>query len=243
MTLGELKDYLLDMPSLSEKADNLENMKFIRVREKTESGFFGKIFRDNSKTLKQLGISDQDALVIQLLDEAEDLNADDLVLTLSKRDSRKRIYTDSKQVKLVAATRINDILLKAVELFGKSDSTVNTIKLVKHLPEEFKWQVLNPDETFSYKQKKKKIKRRAGDMDLQKAPWLITDGAHIGVIVESSEFDDFQTETDLAASRVFNTDKKAGKKNGNNKNQSVSSTQQSNEMHQSVRIQFDANDD
>ena len=243
MTLGELKDYLLNMPSLGDKADNLENMKFIRVREKTESGFFGKIFRDNSKTLKQLGISDQDALVIQLLDEAEDLNADDLVLTLSKRDSRQRIYTDSKQVKLVAATRINDILLKAVELFGKADSTVSTIKLVKHVPEEFKWQVLNPDETFSYKQKKKKIKRRAGDMDLQKAPWLITDGAHIGVIVESSAFDDFQTETDLAASHVFNTGKKAGKKNGNNKNQSGSSTQQSNEMHQSVRIKFDENDD
>ena len=52
MTLGELKDYLLNMPSLGDKADNLENMKFIRVREKTESGFFGKIFRDNSKTLK-----------------------------------------------------------------------------------------------------------------------------------------------------------------------------------------------
>ena len=125
------------------------------------------------------------------LEEAEDLNADDLVLTFSKRDSRQRIYTDSKQVKLVAATRINDILVKAVELFGKADSTVSTIKLVKHVPEEFKWQVLNPEETFSYKQKKKKVKRRAGDMDLQKAPWLITDGAHIGVIVDSSEFDDF----------------------------------------------------
>ena len=52
MTLGELKDYLLNKPSLGEKADNLENMKFLRVREKTESGFFGKILRDNSQTLK-----------------------------------------------------------------------------------------------------------------------------------------------------------------------------------------------
>ena len=49
-------------------------------------------------------------------------------------------------------------------------------------------------------------------MDLQDSPWLITDGAHIGVIVDSAEFDDYQTEVDAAASHVFNTGKKAVKK-------------------------------
>ena len=48
----------------------------------------------------------------------------------------------------LAATRINDLLLKAVQLFGNQDSTVNTIRIAKHLPEEFKWQMLDPNETI-----------------------------------------------------------------------------------------------
>ena len=53
MTLSELKDTLLDLPSLAESARNLENQNYIRVREKTFNGFFGRIFRDNEKSLKQ----------------------------------------------------------------------------------------------------------------------------------------------------------------------------------------------
>ena len=52
ITLGELKDLLLDMPSLAEQARSIENHNFVRVREKTWNGFFGRIFRENEKTLK-----------------------------------------------------------------------------------------------------------------------------------------------------------------------------------------------
>lgn len=71
LTLGELKDYLLDMPSLAESGKNLENQNFIRIREKTYNGFFGRIFRENTKTLKQHGIKDRGSLVIQILHEEE----------------------------------------------------------------------------------------------------------------------------------------------------------------------------
>ena len=190
MTLGELKDYLLDMPSLAEVAKNLANHNFIRIREKTHAGFFGKIFRENNKTLKQHGIKDRASLVVQVLLEEEELGADDFVVTFSKRDSVTRTYTDTIQVKLTA-TRINDLQLKALELYGNDDSTVSTMKIAKHVPHQFEWKILDPDEELSLKQKKKTIKQRAGDIDLKKPPLLFKDGDHIGVLVSGSTVDDF----------------------------------------------------
>ena len=97
------------------------------------------------------------------------------MLTYCKRDSLNRIYTDLVQVKL-RAMNINDLQLKALELFGSEDSTVNSIKIVKHVPHQFEWKVLDPDEEVTYKQKKKTVKQRAGDMDLKKPPLLMKDG-------------------------------------------------------------------
>ena len=195
MTLSELKDTLLDMPSLAEAARNLENQNFIRVREKTFNGFFGRIFRDNEKTLKQQGIKDRGTLVVQILHEEEVLEPNDYVLTYCKRDSVNRIYTDLVQVKL-RALNINDLQLKALELFGSEDATVSSIKIVKHVPHQFEWKVLDPDEEVSFKQKKKTVKQRAGDMDLKKPPLLMKDGDQIGVLVNGSSEDDMQTEDD-----------------------------------------------
>ena len=82
------------MPSLAESGKNLENQNFIRIREKTYNGFFGRIFRENAKTLKQHGIKDRGSLVVQILHEEEVLSADDFVLTFSKRDTATQSYTD-----------------------------------------------------------------------------------------------------------------------------------------------------
>jgi len=63
------------------------------VREKASSGFFGRIFRDENKTLKQHGIKDRCSLIAQVLTEAEVLGDNDYVLFFSKRDSATRTYT------------------------------------------------------------------------------------------------------------------------------------------------------
>ena len=97
------------------------------------------------------------------------------MLTYCKRDSINRIYTDLVQVKL-RAMNINDLQLKALELFGSEDSAVSSIKIVKHVPHQFEWKVLDPDEEVTFKQKKKTVKQRAGDMDLKKPPLLMKDG-------------------------------------------------------------------
>ena len=64
LTLAELKDMLLDLASLAPYAANLDNHAFIRIREKQSNGFFGRIFREGEKTLKQHGVKDRCSLVI-----------------------------------------------------------------------------------------------------------------------------------------------------------------------------------
>ena len=52
ITLAELKDILLDIQTLEHFAKNIQSQEFIRIREKQSNGFFGRIFREGSKTLK-----------------------------------------------------------------------------------------------------------------------------------------------------------------------------------------------
>lgn len=100
ITLAELKEIVLDLSSLAPHVGHAESHDFMRIREKQSSGFFGRIFREGSKTLKQHGIKDRCSLVIQLLPEAEVLAANDYVLFYSKRDTATRTYHETRQVKL-----------------------------------------------------------------------------------------------------------------------------------------------
>lgn len=94
-TLAELKEVILDLSTMSSFSVSALNHKFVRVREKQSNGFFGRIFREDTKTLKQHGIKDRCSLVIQILHEEEILKANDYVLFFSKRDSASRTYVET----------------------------------------------------------------------------------------------------------------------------------------------------
>ena len=64
MTLDDLKEQLMDMPTLHPLTKHLKSTNQLRVREKTYNGFFGKIFRDSKKTLKQNNVKDHSTIVI-----------------------------------------------------------------------------------------------------------------------------------------------------------------------------------
>lgn len=53
-TLNDLKQIVMDLPSLANLigADAIRSEDYLRIREKTFSGFFGRIFREPNKTLK-----------------------------------------------------------------------------------------------------------------------------------------------------------------------------------------------
>jgi len=93
--------------------------------------------------------------------------------------------------------------LKALELFGTDDSSVSTIKICKHVPHQFCWKVLDPEEEVTVKVKKKTLKHRAGGLELGKPPIMLRDGDHVGVLVDASAADDLQTEADKEAADAF----------------------------------------
>ena len=209
-TLDELKETVLDLPSLAAYVGNAENHEFVRLREKQSNGFFGRIFRDGSKTLKQHGIKDRCSLVIQLLPEAEVLGPNDYVLFFSRRDTASRTYIETRQEK-INAKKIEELQMKALEIFGGEDSTVQSIKIVKHVPHQFMWRELDPEEQVTIKVKKKSEKHRLGDLDLSKPPILLKDGDHIGVLVDGGATDDLQTEADKDAAEAFRIQKEQEK--------------------------------
>ena len=62
----------------------------LRLREKTATQYFGKIFRDDGKkTLKQIGFKGSSSIVAQLLDAPEALDINSAVLLLCKRNVKE----------------------------------------------------------------------------------------------------------------------------------------------------------
>ena len=94
-TLAELKEVVLDLPTIAKQAVTALNHKYVRVREKQYNGFFGRIFREDTKTLRWHNIKDRCSLVIQILPEEEILGINDYVLFYSKRDSASRTYVET----------------------------------------------------------------------------------------------------------------------------------------------------
>ena len=64
----------MDLPALHPLTKHLQNTNQLRVREKAHNGFFGKIFRDLKKTLKQNNIKDHSTIVVQIMAEEEILD-------------------------------------------------------------------------------------------------------------------------------------------------------------------------
>jgi len=96
-TLNDLKQIVMDLPSLSKfiSADGVKSEAHLRIREKTFSGFFGRIFREPNKTLKQHNVKDHSSLVVQVLPEPENLDNNSFVLFFSRRDITTKTYVQT----------------------------------------------------------------------------------------------------------------------------------------------------
>ena len=77
--------YFLENPTIVE---------CLRIREKLNTTYFGKIYRDpkDTKTLKTLGLKKVGSIVVQLLPEPEELDEKSLVLLLCKRNIESKTY-------------------------------------------------------------------------------------------------------------------------------------------------------
>lgn len=128
----------------------------IRLREKSHNGFFGRIFRENHKTLKQLGMKDRSSIVLQILKEAEELtDPNTYVLLLSWRDPVEKLYKNTVEVKFTGRkfSDLQDYMLSHADETCKQNA-----KFVKHVPHEFTWKVM--DGEMECKEKKKGKERK-----------------------------------------------------------------------------------
>ena len=94
-TLNDLKQIIMDLPSLAKMvgADGVKTEAHLRIREKTFSGFFGRIFRESNKTLKQINVKDHSSLVVQILAEPECLENNTFILFYARRDIISKTYS------------------------------------------------------------------------------------------------------------------------------------------------------
>jgi len=188
-TLNDLKQIVMDLPSLVKLvgAEGIRSEAHLRIREKTFSGFFGRIFREPNKTLKQQNVKDHSSLVVQVLSEPETLDNNLFVLFMARRDITTKTYVNTIEVKF-AGTRIKDLKAKAREMFGIHEEL--QIELAKHVPHQFEWKWLDEDEKIEVKVGGKKKGGKlanakqivlAKDTDVKQFPVLLKDGDIIGV--------------------------------------------------------------
>jgi len=88
LKLTAFKETLLDHMKLQTPPE------CVRIREKLNTTYFGKIYRDpnNKRNLKALGVRNNSHIVVQVMDEPEILDERTLVLLVCKRDAETRTY-------------------------------------------------------------------------------------------------------------------------------------------------------
>ena len=72
----------------------------LRLREKNHNGFFGRIFREQNKSLKSQNVKDHSSIVVQVLPEPEVLDNETFILFFSERDVEQKTYKNTREVKL-----------------------------------------------------------------------------------------------------------------------------------------------
>ncbi|CDW84271.1 ubiquitin carboxyl-terminal hydrolase 40 [Stylonychia lemnae] len=215
-TLKDLKDIVLSMPQF-DFAKNyviydfyniLQNGDQIRVREKQSNMFFGKIFRDQNKSLKQLQITNNSQIVIQVLREPEELDPNTMILLISRRDVTLRTYSQQVEFKFKSQNGIPliaDLEKQCREFYQINDD--ESISIAKYFPHKFEWKKFDKEEEVVEKKKKgKQVTLKMAVQDLRKLPFFMKDGDIIGVRFESENADgqdDFQTETDKVLREEF----------------------------------------
>lgn len=179
--------------------------------------FFGRIFRENGKSLKQSQIQNHAQIVVQPLNEPEQLDNNTLILFISQRIVVVKDYMEKREFKFtfkVQPPKIEDLLRACKEFLGLNPD--ENISIAKYFPNKFDWKHLNPEEEIVEKKKNKEVKFKGLNADLRKMPYLLRDGDIIGVRIESENEDgkdDFKTEQDEVLRREFEIKKREDDKN------------------------------
>jgi len=205
-SLEELKRHILSMDYFQQREVDMDR---IRVRDKLNTMFFGRIYRDKNKkqNLKQLGIKNDSQVVVQLLEEPEgELDERTFVLLFCRRQVEARTYSEKMEKKFTIPKEdkfptIAHLKACCRELYGFGEN--QPVEIAKFIPHAFEWRHMDPEEMIEERTGKKKKQRqlvKAAFVDLKKYPWTLKDGDIIGCRLERDnpeKADDFQTDQDL----------------------------------------------
>ena len=200
-TLAELKQQVFNLPEVYQ-ADKTPSQ--IRIRERTNTYWFGKVYREDSKSLKKLNIGFGATLVVQLLNSPDTSSQTALHLFVAERlVEQKEIGPMVSCVFEGGPTPNVDKLYKfCLETLGK-DWNLRDVTLAKFVAHKFEWQVVedqrDPSEKGSLLNQVKAAKSAQGIYNLRKGPFQLKDGDLIALRNEQlniSGQDDFQCVSD-----------------------------------------------
>jgi len=189
----------------------------IRIREMRKDMFFGKILRNDQKQIKKFDLSTNSSVVVQFLSQPENLDENDIVLLLRKRNVSAKSY-DNYQEFIFKATREPTIseLKGSVISFKQLGIPEDELELAKYHPHEFSWAQIDKKAIENERKSKSNRSKKGGKKgnkkgpkqeidtqplieNLRKAPFLLKDGDIVGYRMEIENLlkdDDFQTFED-----------------------------------------------
>lgn len=202
MLLHEVKEKLFNLPQFYDESKTYLHM---RLRERTKTFGFGKIYREN-KTLRKLNVLYDSEIVAEMLESPEELGQNALALYICARNVQAKENAPLYKAIFDAGPSPNiDHLYKfCIETLNKPWS-ISKVTLAKYISHSFEWKVIEdtrPDMEkgthFFYKPNK----NVGGLYDLRKKPTLLRDGDIICIRNEDEnpdKSDDFSSPKDLEA--------------------------------------------
>lgn len=191
ITLEEFKLQILTLPLLSEFS--VLTHAFLRVRI-MESGCLSSVLKGANQTLQKLKLKSCSKLAVQILEEEENLNVNQMILSVKQRIPNTREYLpaveiiwDTSQGPTIHNLQhtIEEFLFIPVEHVG----------MAKHFPKRFDWLIIKENQN----KPGDKGKKRTQKTNLRHSPYNLQDGNVIGVknrSLESERKDDYGTIED-----------------------------------------------
>lgn len=189
----------------------------IQLRERTKTGHYGRLYREEAKSLKNLHISYNSEIVVQALASPPPYSQG-LSLFLCIRDSISKTTTRPKECLFEGrpSPTIDDMYSFVIASLGL-EWNINDVMLAKYVPHQFSWEVIEDDRETASRGNllgNPPTKASGGIYNLKKSPVNLKEGDMLVIRkVSESQEDDFYCEGDKARREAFMASKPGGKSN------------------------------
>lgn len=182
MTLIKLKELIFEMPKIF--CENLSPY-CLRIRERTDAFWFGKIFRENEKSLMYHGINFGSCLAVQILSNPDEFKQGSLQIYFSewmnefhKRGPPIEVFFDAGQSPSI------DKLYQCVLDTLHPDYNIQDITLAIYKSNYFEWELIQDTRKKAERgnlMNHRSNKNSKGIYNLRKTPYFLKEGELIAI--------------------------------------------------------------